>query len=151
MALTAAVRRTFVGEQDELSFTLADSDTYYAGGIVCNSSGKAAFIAAVAEDQLALGILTGEYDDGDRVDAKVIGSSNTIKAKVKRGKVWLPHSGAAVTDIGKLFTPDSDNSLADVPTTAAKRYFGYICIGYKSGYLLVDLRNPVVVDNETVV
>jgi len=150
MALTAEVKRTFVGEQDEIAFQLADSDTYYAGGIVCNSSGKAAFIAAVAENQYALGILTGIYDDGDRVDEKVIGSSNTVKAVVKRGKVWLPHSGAAVTDIGGLFTPDSDNSMDDVPATANKRYIGYVCIGYDSDKgLLFDLRNPMVVDNET--
>lgn len=150
MALTARVTRTFVGDQDTFDVQLADSDIYYAGGIVCNSSGKAAFISEGAEKQMALGILTGEYDDGDRVDAKTIGSSNTIKARIKRGKVWLPHSGAAVTDIGGLFTPDSDNSMADVPSTAKKRYYGYICIGYDSSLgLLFDLRNPVVVDNET--
>lgn len=149
MALTARVIKEFVGEQDEISILLADSDTYYAGGIVCNSSGKGAFIAAVAENQAALGILTGEYDDGDRVEAKVIGASNTIKAKIKRGKVWLPHSGAAQTDVGGLFTPDSDNSMADVPATVTKRYIGYMALDYKSGYLLFDLRNPMVVDNET--
>ncbi|MCK4814359.1 hypothetical protein KA005_01200 [bacterium] len=150
MALTAKVTRTYVGQQDSLPFVLADSDTYYAGGIVCNSSGKAAFISAVAENQSILGILTGEYDDGDRVDAKVIGASNTVKAVTKRGKIWLPHSGAAITDIGLFFTPDSDNSMDAVPATAAKRYIGYECIGYDSSLgLLFDLRVPVVVDNET--
>ena len=149
MALTARVTRSYVGQQDELDFLLADSDTYYAGGIVCNSSGKAAHIAAIAESQAILGILTGEYDDGDRVDAKVIGASNTVRGVVKRGKIWLPHSGATIADVGALFTADSDNSLDGVPATANKRYIGYICIGFKSGLLLVDLRNPVVVDNET--
>ena len=149
MALTARVIREFVGEQDEDNVLLADSDIYYAGGIVCNSSGKAANIAAVAESQFALGILTGEYDDGDRVEAKTIGSSNTIRAKVKRGKVWLPHGSAAITDVGGLFTPDTDNSLADVPSTANKRYYGYIALNFKTGYVLVDLRNPIVADNET--
>lgn len=150
MALSARVAREFVGDQDVLAFQLADSDTYYAGGIVCNSSGKAAFISAVAEKQAILGVLTGEYDDGDRVDEKVIGSSNTVKAVVKRGKVWLPHGSHAVTDVGKFFTPDSDNSMADVPTTVTKRYIGYMCIGYDTSKgLLFDLRAPVVIDNET--
>lgn len=151
MALTAKIARTYKGQQDEIDLLLADSDTYYAGGIVCNSSGKAAFISAIAENQAILGILSGEYDDGDRVDAKVIGSSNTIRAaRVKRGKVWLPHSGAAVTDVGGLFTPDSDNSMDDVPATATKRYVGYMCIGYDSSLgLLFDLRAPLIVDNET--
>lgn len=150
MALTAKVERTWKGQQDVLDFQLADSDSYYAGGIVCNSSGKAGFISAIAENQAILGILTGEYDDGDRVDVKVIGSSNTIRGVAKRGKVWLPHSGAAVTDIGGLFTPDTDNSMDDVPNTATKRYIGYMCIGYDSSLgLLFDIRVPVVVDNET--
>jgi len=150
MALTAKVQRTYVGQQDSLAFQLAGSDTYYAGGIVVNASGKAGFASAIAENQAILGILTGEYDDGDRVDAKVIGSSNTIKGVTKRGKVWLPHSGAAITDIGLLFTPDTDNSVDAVPTTADKRYVGYMCIGYDSVKgLLFDLRVPLIVDNET--
>jgi hypothetical protein len=149
MALTARVLREFVGEQDEISVLLADSDIYYAGGIVCNSSGKGAFISAVAENQAALGILTGKYDDGDSVDAKTIGASNTVRAIIKRGKVWLPHASAAQTDVGGLFTPDSDNSMADVPTTANKRYIGYMALDYKTNALLFDLRNPMVADNET--
>lgn len=150
MALTAAVRREFVGEQDEISVHLADSDTYYAGGILVETSGEGSFVASEDEDQPILGILTGEYSDGDRVDAKEIGSSNTVKAVVKRGKVWLPHGSAAQTDVGALFVPDSDNSMADVPTTANKRYIAYMALDYDSDKgLLFDLRNPMVADNET--
>jgi hypothetical protein len=150
MALTAKVIREFVGEQDQISVHLADSDTYYAGGILVEDTGEGAFIDSADEDQPILGILTGQYSDGDRTDAKVIGSSNTIKAKVKRGKVWLPHSSAAQTDVGALFVPDSDNSMADVPTTANKRYIAYMALDYDSDKgLLFDLRNPMVADNET--
>ena len=150
MAVTARIARTYHGEQDEMPCHLADSDTYYAGGIICNSSGKGAFASAVAENQAILGILTGEYSDGDRVDAKVIGASNTIKATIKRGKVWLPHGSAAQTDVGALFTPGSDNLMSDVPSTAAKRYIGYMALDYDSAKgLLFDLRAPLVVDNET--
>lgn len=150
MAVTARVVREFVGEQDEITVHLKDTDIYYAGGILCNNTGEGAFIAAVAENQGILGILTGEYSDGDRVDAKTIGASNTVKAVVKRGKVWLPHGTHAQTDVGKLFTPDSDNSMADVPTTANKRYVGYFALDYDAAKgLLFDLRNPVSVENET--
>lgn len=150
MALTAAVRREFVGEQDEISVLLADSDTYYSGGILVESSGKGAFVASADEDQPIFGILTGEYSDGDRVDAKEIGSSNTVKAVVKRGKVWLPHGSAAQTDVGALFVPDSDNSMADAPATAASRFYAYVALDYDSDKgLLFDLRNPVIADNET--
>lgn len=150
MALTAKVHRTFVGEQDEITVHLADSDTYYAGGILVETSGEGSFVGSAAEAQPIFGILTGEYSDGDRVDAKVIGTSNTVKAVVKRGKVWLPHGSAAQTDVGALFVPDSDNSMADVPTTANKRYIAYMALDYDSSMgLLFDLRKPMVADNET--
>lgn len=150
MALSAKVSRTFVGEQDEISTVLSDSDTYYAGGIIVAASGKGDIPADVAQNQAILGILTGEYSDGDRTDAKVIGASNTIRATLKRGKVWLPHTGAAQTDVGTLFTAKSDNEIDPVPTTANTRYVGYFVLDFDATKgLLVDLRNPVSVENET--
>jgi hypothetical protein len=150
MALTAKVTREFVGEQDQISVHLKDSDTYYAGGILVETAGEGSFVSSEDEDQPIFGILTGEYSDGDRTDAKVIGSSNTIKAVVKRGKVWLPHTGAAQTDVGALFVPETDNNMEDVPTTANKRYIAYMALDYDSDKgLLFDLRNPMVADNET--
>lgn len=149
-ALSAIVSRVFKGHQDEIDVLLTDSDVYYAGAILVNTSGKAAVASAVAENQGILGIATGGYSDGDRVDAKTIGASNTIKANMKRGKVWLPHGSHAQTDIGLLFTPKNDNEMDAVPATAAKRYIGYMCIGYDASLgLLFDLRCPLVVDNET--
>lgn len=149
MALTAKVTRTYKGQQDVIDILLTDSDIYYAGGIMAAVSGKAA-VAATAEIQQILGILTGEYDDGDRVDAKVIGSSNTIKAVLKRGKVWLPHTSPAQTDIGKIFVNSSDDAMVDAPATANTTYYGYECIGYDSSMgLLFDLRNVISVTNET--
>jgi len=150
MALSAKVTREFVGEQDQISVLLADSDTYYAGGILVETAGEGSFVSSEDEDQPIFGILTGEYSDGDRTDAKVIGSSNTIKAVVKRGKVWLPHTGAAQTDVGALFVPETDNNMEDVPTTANKRYIAYMALDFDSDKgLLFDLRNPMVADNET--
>ncbi|ORC37269.1 hypothetical protein B4O97_03505 [Marispirochaeta aestuarii] len=146
MALSARVAREFVGAQDEISGVFADSDTYYAGAILAFSSGKLT-VAATAESQAIAGIFTGECDDGDRVDAKVISTSNTIKGVVKRGKVWLPHSGAAQSDVGALFVNSSDDAMADAPATATNQYFAYMALDYKSGYLLFDLRCPVAIDN----
>jgi hypothetical protein len=150
MALSASVQREFVGEQDEISVLLADSDIYYAGGILVETTGKGSFVTSAAVAQPIFGILTGKYSDGDSVDAKTIGASNTIKAIVKRGKVWLPHTSAAQTDVGALFVPDSDNSMTDVPATATSRFYAYVALDYDSDKgLLFDLRNPVIADNET--
>lgn len=146
MALSAKVSREYMGEQDAITGVFADSDTYYAGAILAFSSGKLT-VAATAEDQPIAGIFTGVCDDGDRVDAKVIGSSNTVKGEVKRGKVWLPHTGAAQTDVGKFFVNSSDDAMVDVPATATNEYIAYVALDFKTGYLLFDLRAPIHVTN----
>ena len=148
MALTAKVTRTFKGAQDIISGVFTDSDTYYAGGITVFSSGKLTN-AATAESQSIAGIFTGECDDGDRVDAKVISTSNTIKGTVKRGKVWLPHSGAAQSDVGGMFVNSADDAMDDAPSTSNTTYYAYEALEFKTGYLLFDLRNMIPVTNET--
>ena len=149
MALITRVAREFVGNQDEIPGVFADSDTYYAGAILAFSSGKLT-VAATAEFQAIAGIFTGKSDDGTSVDAKVIGGSNTIKGVVKRGKVWLPHTGATQSDVGKLFVNSSDDAMVDAPATVTNQYFAYMALEFKTGYLLFDLRNPVAIDNPAV-
>ena len=148
MALSAKVTRTFVGQQDEISGVFTDSDSYFAGGILSFVSGKLKN-AVTAQIQQIAGIFTGECDDGDRTDEKVIGASNAIKGIVKRGKVWLPHSGAAQSDVGLLFVASADDAMVDAPATAATTYYAYEAIDFKTGYLLFDLRNVISVTNET--
>jgi hypothetical protein len=146
MALTARALREYVGESDEISGVLADSDIYYAGGILSFASGKLTN-AATAQNQAIAGIFTGKTSDGDSQEAKTIGASNAIRGIVKRGKVWLPHSGAAITDVGGLFVASADDAMVDVPATATHRYIAYQALDFKAGVLLFDLRNPVVVQN----
>ena len=146
MALTGRVSRTYVGEQDEISGVFTDSDSYFAGGILSFVGGKLTN-AATAASQAIAGIFTGTCDDGDRVDEKVIGSSNTIKGVVKRGNVWLPNTGAAITDVGGFFVSSNDDSMVDVPATAETEYIAYIALDFKTGYLLFDLRSPIHITN----
>ena len=146
MALTAKVAREYVGECDEISGVFADSDIYYAGGILAFSSGKLTN-AATATTQAIAGIFTGVCSDGDRVDAKTISTSNTVKGVVKRGKVWLPHSGAAQTDVGGFFVNSNDDAMVDAPATAAAEYVAYMALDFKTGYLLFDLRAPLYITN----
>lgn len=68
----------------------------------------------------------------------VVGAGETKDVEVIRGTlVWLPHTGAAQADVGKLFYPADDEDIGDFAThigPAGK------CVGFKTGYLLVDLR-----------
>lgn len=137
MALTALRSIEFAGEQDEIDLLLADSDIYYKGALlIVDADGKAAVPSDTA-DLIPAGILTGIYSDGDRVDAKTIGASNTVKAVFKRGLVWLPFSGAAQSDVGEIFYISADDTLTQ---TAGSKTVGIRAIGFKTGYLKFDLR-----------
>lgn len=137
MALTAKRLITYEGYQDELDNLLADSDIYYAGGLyIVDADGKAAIPSDTA-DLIPQGILTGKYDDGDSVDDKTIGASNTIKGIFKKGNVWLPFSGAAQSDVGEIFYISADDTLTQ---TAGSKTVGIRATGFKTGYLRFDLR-----------
>jgi hypothetical protein len=137
MALTADRKLEFRGEQDEIDLLFADSDIYYAGGLyIVDANGKAAVPSDTA-DLIPIGVFTGITDDGDRVDAKTIGASNTVKGTFKRGMVWLPFATAAQSDVGEIFYVSADDTLTQ---TAGSKTVGLRAIGFKSGYLLFDLR-----------
>lgn len=138
MALTADRKLTYRGDQDEIDLLFADSDIYYAGGLyIVDADGKAAVPSDTAS-LIPMGIFTGITDDGDRVDAKTIAASNTIKGTFKRGLVWLPFSGAAQSDVGEYFYISADDTLTQ---TAGSKTVALTAIGFKTGYLLFDLRN----------
>lgn len=136
MALSAARKLEFHGEQDEISPFFAASDTYYEGAFLCfDASG----FAAVPTDAAALfpaGIVTGEYADGTRDYAYAMGST-AVRGKLKRGKVWLPFSGAAQSDVGEIFYIADDGTLTQ---TAGSKTVGLVALDFKTGYLLFDIR-----------
>ena len=138
MALTTLRTLEYKGDQDELDLLMADSDIYYAGALlIVDADGKAAVPSDTAS-LIPIGVLTGVYDDGDRVDAKTIGASNTVKGVFKRGKVWLPFTGAVQSDVGEYFYLSADDTLTQ---TAGSKTVAITAIGFKTGYLLFDLRN----------
>ncbi len=134
-ALTAPRKLEFVGEQEEISPKFAASATYYEGALLVTTSGY----AAAPTDAAALfpaGIVVGEYEDGTRDYAYAMGTT-ALRGKVKRGKVWLPFSGAAQTDVGLVFYIADDQTLTK---TAGIKTVGLVALDFKSGYLLFDLR-----------
>ena len=137
MALSAARILGFKGPQDEVDLLFADSDTYYLGGLyIVDANGKAAVPSDTA-DLIPIGIFTGKSDDGDSVEDKVIGASNAVKGVFQRGLVWLPFTGAAQSDVGEIFYISADDTLTQ---TAGSKTVGLRALGFKTGYLLFDLR-----------
>lgn len=137
-ALTAAITREFAEEQEEWSPRVGASDTYYKGAVLVFNSGYAVVPTDAANLEVA-GIVAGVYSDGDRTDAKVCGASDTPRALLKRGKVWMPVSGAAQTDVGTIHYVADD---ATMTKTAGSKTVGYRAIDFKTGYLMFDFDQP---------
>jgi len=137
MANLTASRKTleWVGEVEEISPYFTASVTYYRGGLLVLTSGYATKPTDVAALPVA-GIVTGVYQDGIRDDAYAMGST-AMRGRLKRGKVWLPFSGAAQTDVGLPFYIADDQLITK---TAGSKTLGFYALDFKTGYVLIDLR-----------
>jgi hypothetical protein len=136
MALSARVNREFVGDQDEIFPLFAANDTYYRGAILCYDANGYAAVPTDAAALFPAGIVAGEYADGTRDDAYAMGAT-AVRGKLYRGKVWLPFSGAAQSDVGEIFYIADDGTLTQ---TAGNKTVGLVALDFKTGYLLFDLR-----------
>lgn len=141
MALSAPTLRKYHGHQDEISVPLAESDTYYRGAVLAfDGDGYAAVPGDDAASFIA-GVVTGEFEDGDKTDEKVVGSGDHPRAILRRGKVWLPLSSVAETDRGEIAYVSDDDTLTQ---TAGSKTVGYVILDVDTDndLALVDLRVP---------
>jgi len=134
-ALTDARYLEFVGHQDEISPRVASGASYYKGALLVYDANGLAAQPSDAAGLYPAGIITGQYEDGDRVDEKA--ATTTVRARIFRGKVWLPFAGAAQTDVGKKFYIADDQTLTK---TAGTKTVAIVALDFKPGYLLFDLR-----------
>jgi hypothetical protein len=137
--LSASRTLEFVGEQEEYSPKVTASVTYYKGGVLVlkPTTGYAAKPSDTANEEIA-GIVTGVYEGGVRDDALAVGTTQ-VRAVLKKGRVWLPFSGAAQTDVGVMFYVSDDQTMTK---TAGSKTVAYRALDFKTGYLLFDLRCP---------
>ena len=85
---------------------------------------------------MVAGIVTGTYGEGVRDAAYAVGTT-PVRGRVKRGKVWLPFSGAAQTDVGLPFYFADDQTITK---TAGSKTLGCYALDFKTGFILLDLR-----------
>lgn len=137
MALSAITKREFVGNQAVLENKSAGNDTYYEGAmLVLNTDGYLDVPSDTAAEPPA-GVYSGRQGQEKEV---ANGSHDTLEMLV--GKVWIALTGAEQSDVGELFYLTDDNT----PTqTAGSKTWALLCVGYKSGYVLLDFANPVYV------
>lgn len=135
MALTAKVKREFKGMPEVLDLATAGNDTYYEGALLHMDADGYADVPSDTAALPPLGVYSGRQGGAFAVAS---GSHDTIE--VLLGMVWVAFSGAAQSDVGELFFLSDDNTLTQ---TAGSKTWGLLCIGFKTGYVLVDFRSPV--------
>lgn len=134
MALSADRRLETVGPVEILEIEAGAADTLYQGALVNIGTDGYIKVAADVASEVCVGVMKKQHvADGSAHDkVAIIGS-----------KVWVPHSGAAQTDVGALFYATADDTLAD---SASNVKAAGLCVGYKSGYLLIDFRRKTLGD-----
>jgi hypothetical protein len=138
-ALSAATLRKYVGQQDEISAPLGASDTFYRGAVLTFAADGYASVPTDAAGLFPAGIVTGEFEDGDKTDEKVVAASAHPRAILRRGKVWLPLASVAETDRGETAYLADDNTLTQ---TAGSKTVQLVILDVDTtnDLALVDLR-----------
>jgi len=130
----------FVGPQREASPRVATNTTYFKGGflVLKPTTGFAAKPTDVANEEIA-GIVTGIYEDGVRDGAFVVPNGPTPRARLLKGKVWIPVAGAVIADVGDIHFAADDQTMTKTP---GLRTVGYRAQDFKPGFLLFDFNQP---------
>ena len=132
-ALTADREVEVSGRTEILHAKLTESDIYYKGAMM--QFDKTTGLAKVAADVANEGVV-GVLKAGQTVGAGV-----NPDCEIERGKIWIPHTGAAVTDVD-TFVHAADSG--DILLMAAQA--GDPCgrvLDWKVGFLLVDFRQRI--------
>ena len=103
--------------------------TYYQGTLVAFGADGYLVAAADAAGLRFAGIVKEQV---------MVSAGETRDIEVIRGTLaWLPHTGAAQSDVGKLFYATDDDAIGDFADHADP--LGK-CVAWRTGALLIDLR-----------
>jgi hypothetical protein len=129
MALSADRLLTFSGPPEVVKAKLTASTTWYKGGIVMWDATTGLLVkAADTASCMPAGVLK---------EGRVTIAADNPDVEVERGKVWLAFGSAAQTDVGDWAYATADDTIAKTSTNVGT--CGLI-VGFKTGYLLVDMR-----------
>ena len=132
MALTADYEYDVRGHSEYNPYRAGAADVLYKGAMV--NIGTDGYLKVAAD-------VAGESPAGVMVQQHTADGTTHAKVEVASGRIWIPHSGAALTDVGQLFYATADDTLADSAVNVGP--FGK-CIDWKEGYLLIDTRQKTV-------
>jgi hypothetical protein len=129
MALSADRLLQTQGPVESYRLKLTASTTFYKGGLVQLEEATGYLIKAADN--------AGEFAIGWLKEGRVTDASDNPDVEVNTGKVWLAFGSAAITDVGDYVYATADDTIAKSSTNCGP--IG-LCVGFKTGYLLVDTR-----------
>ncbi len=133
MALTAD-REVEVSGRTELIHGIfeaeAPADIFYKGALVQINDNGCVIVAADIVDEAAIGVLKA----GTRGKNAAVGED----CEIERGKIWIPFTGAAQTDVDDFFHATGDDTIARRVAQTGDPCGR--CVDFKTGHLLIDFR-----------
>jgi hypothetical protein len=142
MALTAKREYNTVGHSDMLSVAAVGDDTYYKGAMLVLDAAGYANVPSDAAGLVPAGVFTGRSAGGGTGDSVAVASGSHTRLEIERGRIWIPFSGAAQSDVGELFYLSDDGTLTQ---SAGSKDHAVQCVDFRSGYVLIDFRTAAAV------
>lgn len=106
------------------------ADTLYKGAIVNIGTDGYIKVAADVAGEVPIGVMKKQHV-ADGITHEYV--------EVESGRIWLPHAGAAQTDVGALFYATADDTLADSATNVGPLGL-CIDVDVDNALLLIDTR-----------
>jgi hypothetical protein len=137
MAITAQRLFDTVGDPQILAGKAAAEKTHVKGAL-CVIDGGYISLPTDAANKVPAGVLINVDGMGPGDETITPGSASTPDCAVARGRIWVPFTGAAQTDVGLLFYL-FDNGT--VTKTAGSKTWSLMCVGVKNDCVLLDFNS----------
>lgn len=128
-ALSADLDVDEVPPIEVLNLTGGAADTLYKGAIV--AVGTDGYLCVVSD-------VTGMFPTGLMKKQVVVAGSNAENIEVLTGRFWIPLTGATQSMVGEPIYASDDATITPTASTSIGPLG--MCVGFKTGYLLVDTR-----------
>lgn len=130
MALTADREIETVGDTEVLAILAGAADTLYKGALLMVGTDGYVAVPTGAALTLNVGVCKKQV---------VAAGAHAETVEILTGRLWIPHTGAAQTDVGSLAWCTADDAIDHSAQNATDIPLGLV-VGFKTGYLLVDTR-----------
>lgn len=133
MALTQRRELEVVGTSYRVPAVAKTSQVIYPGALLVADSNGLAAVGGNTANEYPLGFYTGQGMVAP-FESLTVGSS-TVVIETLKGKIWVPFTGAAQSDVGERFFIADEET---VTKTQGNKTYCMVCEAYKPGFVLLD-------------